>query len=266
MYFFSINGEQIDSISINDRGLAYGDGIFTTAKIHNGQVLLLNKHIQRLEQGCDFLKIAHVDFSKLLNDLVITAQDYSLAVLKVIITAGEGGRGYSRKNVTSPNIIIKVSEFPTHYKKWEHAGITLSDAHIKLGLNPLFLGIKHLNRIEQVLLRDELEQTTHNDLLVSNINDNIIETTCGNIFWFYKNELYTPEIVDSGIAGIMRAEIIRKHSTVKIIKASRQDILNAQSIFITNSIMEIIPVLEYAGKRFNLNKVHQFIQHIANIN
>ncbi|WP_076417856.1 aminodeoxychorismate lyase [Colwellia sp. UCD-KL20] len=266
MYFQSVNGQQVNHISVNDRGLAYGDGIFTTAKVTNGQIELIHQHINRLKTGCCLFKILDVDFIVLENELIECCKTYNLAVLKIIITSGEGGRGYSRLGGSRPNIIIKISEFPTKYLHWAQSGITLADASIKLGINPLFSGVKHLNRLEQVLIRNELDQTSYDDLLVFNIFDEVIETTCANIFWFENGDIFTPEIKDSGVAGIQRAEVLRKHPSTKIIKAKASDIIRAQSMFITNSIMEIVPIINYAGNKLNIDQVHQFKALIANIN
>lgn len=265
MYYQSVNGKQVNQISLNDRGLAYGDGIFTTAKVSNGCIELLDKHIERLIRGCKLLKITGVDFVALETELIDVCKSYDLAVLKVVITSGEGGRGYSRLGVNGPNVIIKLSEFPHKYLQWQKEGITLSDSSIKLGINPIFLGLKHLNRLEQVLLREELDNTHTDDLLVFNIFDHVIETTCANVFWFKNNELFTPKIEDSGISGIIRAEIIRKYPNIKIVEAKREDINNADSIFITNSIMDIIPVINYEGRELNINQVHQFVEHIESL-
>lgn len=265
MYFQSVNGQQVDHISINDRGLAYGDGIFTTAKICNGQVELLQQHLNRLITGCSLLKIVGVDFDELSNNLLELTKTYHLAVLKVVITSGEGGRGYSRVGVSKPNVIIKITEFLTKYLEWQKKGISLADSSIKLGINPMFVGLKHLNRLEQVLIRDELDQTAYDDMLVYNINEHIIETTSANVFWFKNNKLFTPEIKNSGVAGILRAEILRKYPTTRIIQAVQSDILKAQSIFITNSIMEIVPVANYAGISLDIDQVHQFKDQIAKL-
>jgi len=265
MYFQSVNGKKVNKISINDRGLAYGDGIFTTAKIANGEVKLFKQHIERLKSGCNLLKISGVDYNALSLHLIDIAKSYELAVLKIVITSGEGGRGYSRVGVGQPNIIIKVSEFPAKYTQWKNSGISLGDASIQLGINPMFAGLKHLNRLEQVLIRDELDQTSFDDLLVLNIHKHIIETTCANVFWFKGDELYTPEISDSGVAGIFRAELLRKKPTIHIVKENRLEILNADAIFITNSIMEIVPIINYAQRDFSLEKVHQFKAHIETL-
>ena len=265
MYFQSVNGIEIDKISTLDRGLAYGDGVFTTAKIANGKVELLNEHIQRLRSGCERLRITHIDYIHLQKELVEIASSYDIAVLKIIITAGEGGRGYSRAGISDPNVIIKTSAYPQKYDDWQEKGISIGDASIKLGINPLFAGIKHLNRLEQVLIRDELDQTSFDDLLVYNFNDELIETTCANVFWIQNNQLFTPEIINSGVAGLLRAEIIKYFPTTQIVSGKTHNIINADSIFITNSVMEIVPIKYYQGKEFDINNVHQFISSFKSL-
>jgi 4-amino-4-deoxychorismate lyase len=258
MYFQSVNGVEIDQISTLDRGLAYGDGLFTTAKIVNGNVQMLEQHIERLRQGCERFRISDIDYVSLESQLVKAAKPHNIAVLKVIVTSGDGGRGYSRVGTSQPNVIIKTSEYPEKYDQWKKSGISVSNASIKLGINPLLAGIKHLNRLEQVFLREELDQTLFDDLMVFDLNDMLVETTCANIFWIKQEQLFTPEIKNSGVAGLLRNEIIKYFPSTRVVSDAKS-IINADSIFITNSVMEIVPVLHYQGKQFDINSVHQFI-------
>ncbi len=257
MYFQSINGVEIDQISASDRGLAYGDGLFTTAKILNGNVLMLKQHIERLRDGCIVLSIDGVNFSLLEEHIIEVAKRYPLAVLKVIITSGAGGRGYSRLGANSPNIIVKTSEFPTKYTEWQTNGICIADAKIQLGLNPLLAGIKHLNRLEQVLLRAELDRTDYDDLLVYDLHSNLVETTCSNVFWFENKKIFTPIIKDSGVAGLFRSALLKAFPEIQIVNGTQNTIKNADAMFITNSVMEIVPIKQYQGMQLNLDKVHQ---------
>ena len=257
MHFQSVNGEKIDQVSILDRGLAYGDGLFTTAKITNGFVQMLDQHIERLNSGCLRLRIQGFDSLMLKAELIDIASFFDVAVLKIIVTSGEGGRGYSRNGISKPNIIIKTSDYPKKYDDWKKSGISVSNASIKLGLNPLYAGIKHLNRLEQVMLRDELEQTAHDDLFVYDLNGMLVETTCANIFWLQNGKLFTPKIKNSGVAGLLRAEIIKYIPDTQIVSTDNT-LINADAIFITNSVMGIVPVLQHQGKQFDIDKVHQF--------
>jgi len=242
MLYCSINGHQTTSLSISDRAFAYGDGLFTTAKILSGKVELLSEHINRLRTGSRTLGLIDCDFNALTDELELLAQHYELAVLKVVISAGSGGRGYSRIGVEQPTVVIRIFDFPEHYLTWQKQGISLGISEQRLGLNPMLGGIKHLNRLEQVLLRSELDQTDFDDLLVRNVNDDIIETTCANVFWFKDGALCTSKIEGSGVAGLMRAAIIGQYPQTNIKKATLTELLSAQEIFICNSVMGIVPV------------------------
>lgn len=255
MMYCSVNGRQVDNISIIDRGFSYGDGVFTTAKIVNGKVDMLTRHIQRLKDSCGILNISIPDINKLQQQIITLAKTYSLAVIKIIITAGEGGRGYSRVGCSVANIIISIYEFPKHYLNWQQKGVSLGTSRLKFGLNPLLSGLKHLNRLEQVLLRQEVDKVDEDDLLVTNINDDIIETSCANIFWFKHEKLYTPELSNSGVAGLMRAAIIDHFKETQIVKSKITEIECADAIFICNSVMGIVPVNKYNGRILEIKSI-----------
>ena len=153
MYYCSVNGQKSQLISVKDRGLAYGDGIFTTAKISHGKVLLFDEHFARLKEGCLKLGLLLPDFANLAHEVSEQAEAYDIAVLKIMITSGEGGRGYSRQGIEKANTIIQISPFPEHYGTWQSKGIRLGISQQLLGINPLLAGIKHLNRLEQVMIR-----------------------------------------------------------------------------------------------------------------
>lgn len=262
MLFFSING-QIDShISINDRALNYGDGLFTTAKIKQGQIQLLNLHIQRLVAGCEIFSIKQVDFSWLEDYVQQIAVNYDKAVLKILISAGQGGRGYSREGITQANVIITVHPFPEHFKQWQANGIKLGNAKAKLGLNPLLAGVKHLNRLEQVLIKNELVDAEYDDLLVSNLNDNVIEATSANVFYRIGQQWHTPAIDLSGVDGLMRRYLLNTASErgiyIKISQHKFIDLAEVNAMFICNCLSGIIPVREYNGTALDITPVLTF--------
>jgi 4-amino-4-deoxychorismate lyase len=257
MKYCSINGIEQTSIALNDRGLAYGDGLFTTAKIVNSQVVLLEKHIERLIAGCQQLKLAGPSPERLASQLQSVASLYSQAVLKVMITAGSGGRGYSRigLNESDTNIIILVSDFPSHYKSLALQGIDLGISNQQIGISTMLAGIKHLNRLEQVLLRDELDARSEDDLVVTNCEGKVVEATCSNLFYWQEEQLCTPDLSKSGVNGIIRQEILRKYPETKICQTSLADLKTANSLFICNSLMGIMPVKTYNNRQLVIDEV-----------
>ncbi|MEQ4939792.1 aminodeoxychorismate lyase, partial [Proteus terrae] len=163
---FLINGVEQDTLAANDRAAQFGDGCFTTARIQQGQVALLDAHLQRLQTTCEKLQIPFHDWLTLSEEMQRLARPHAQGVLKVILTRGVGGRGYSTAGCVSPTRILSVSPFPAHYARWREEGITLTQSPVPLGRNPWLAGLKHLNRLEQVLIRSHLEQTDADEALV----------------------------------------------------------------------------------------------------
>ncbi|WP_159820779.1 aminodeoxychorismate lyase [Colwellia sp. 20A7] len=247
-----VNGIQQHHIDIESRGLAYGDGLFTTAKVINGKVAYLTQHVERLTSGCEKLGITPPSPNELTLQLAAIAKNYPLAVLKVIIAASSGGRGYARSSSNHHDLIIMIHDYPTHYDDLIHTGINLGLSKQQIGINPMLGGLKHLNRLEQVLLRQELSLSDVDDLLVTNINDNVIEATSANVFFCLNDTLYTPDVSQSGVNGIMRQTILR-HYPETIIKAiSLEEIAQAQAMLVCNCVMGVMPVNNYNGQVLSL--------------
>lgn len=265
MKYCSINGKRAVTLDINDRGLAYGDGLFTTAKIIDGRVELLEQHVKRLIAGCNKLSIAMpvaLSNGDLSEEIIHLAQQYTIAVLKVVITAGSGGRGYSRIGLNSQNsnIIVMIFDYPDHYNALIASGVTLGVSQQKMAISSMLSGIKHLNRLEQVLLRKELDSRNEDDLVVTNINDQVIETTSANLFYWIDDRLYTPEIKFSGVDGLMRQFIIAHSNkisgqTVIVEKTIIGRLLQADAIFTCNSVTGVMPVNTFNKKALNIEPV-----------
>lgn len=262
MLFYSINAQQDIDLPISDRGLAYGDGVFSTAKILDGQVMMLTQHLERLGLGCHHLGFLAPDLALLKQQLGQIAKPFKRAVIKVIISAGQGGRGYSRRGIEQSNTIISVHDFPKHYDRWQSEGINLGLSALKLGLNPMLAGIKHLNRLEQVFVRQELDARDEDDLLVRDINDNLVEASCANIFWYAAKQWHTPLIADAGINGLMRQHVLAHFPDTRVCQAGLSDISPASAMFICNSVMGLVPVRQYNGKKLNIDRVIPLIKAV----
>lgn len=252
------------ALPITERSTAYGDGVFTTAKIMHGKVVDLTQHLNRLKSSTEKLLIGYND-QGLGEHLANLAKRFELAVLKVIVTAGEGGRGYSRINSSAQKILITVHEYPQHYDKWSIDGITVGIAKFQLGVNPGLAGIKHLNRLEQVLLRQELDSRPEDDLLALNCNGHIIEVSAGNVFWRKKGEInwQTPTLEQSGVDGLLRQKILSVLPRATIVTVNVEQLADVQSMFICNSIMGIVPVKVFDNQSLDISQVHQLKSELS---
>jgi 4-amino-4-deoxychorismate lyase len=242
-----VNGLEQQQIAIADRGFQYGDGCFTTMAFRNGCFELFNPHIKRLKLAC---KTLHIDFDKwaeLEHCIVESIKPFVDCVIKVIITRGEGGRGYSPDGAVNPNYIITHHTIPQYYTSWQTKGIKLTVSPIQLACQPLLAGIKHLNRLEQVLIKQSLAQTDYLDAVVCDFQQKIIESSVGNIFWYKDNVWYTPDLTESGVEGVMRNHVLaimrEKNLRCQVVKQDISVLFSAQELFICNSLMLLVPII-----------------------
>lgn len=246
-------------ISARDRSFNYGDGIFTTMQIRGGRIQLWPLHLQRLQHSVTQLGFGAVDWDAVLQQVqaAITAADQ---VVKVVISRGEGGRGYAVADVTEPGIYISVSSMP-NYQLAQQQGIHLGIASLKLAVQPLLAGLKHNNRLEQVLLKQELAATEYDDLLVLDQQGFITEVSAANVFLHRDGAWYTPELQRAGVAGVMRQHILQQVSIIQV-NWDMTELATVDAIFICNALMGIVPVRSIAGRALSVAEVTQFSKQV----
>ncbi|WP_380181684.1 aminodeoxychorismate lyase [Kalamiella sp. sgz302252] len=246
------NGKRQELIAVRDRAVQFGDGCFTTARIMKGKVVARAAHIGRLEEACERLLIAQVDWESLQQEMDTAAATRTEGVLKVIISRGTGGRGYSASGCEAASRILMLADYPAHYHQLRHTGVRLALSSVRLGRNPLLAGIKHLNRLEQVLIRTELEQSGADEALVLDTQGKVVECCAANLFWRSGQRVYTPDVTQSGVNGIQRRQIMRllarQGIRVSEVSVPPQALEEADEIFITNALMPVLPVSEIGNR------------------
>lgn len=260
---FLINGLEQHTLAVNDRATQFGDGCFTTARVVNGQVQLLPAHIARLQSACHRLSIPFELWSTLSDEMVMLAQGLQNGVLKAILSRGAGGRGYSGSACQTPTRILSTSAAPAHYTRWKEEGITLALSPVPLGRNPYLAGLKHLNRLEQVLIRSHLEQTNADEALVLDSDGWLTECCAANLFWRCGQVVYTPRVDQAGVNGIMRQHIIERLAPTAFrvveVNAPLAAIMQADEVIICNALMPIIPVQRYEQRQWPARELYQFL-------
>ncbi len=235
-----VNGQFQDSLPVSDRGLQYGDGVWETILISSGKLILLDEHLKRLQWGCCSLKIIGLDESALHHEIQLISKNVSHRILKIIITRGSGGRGYSAQGLHSPTRILSLHKPPETIDYYRNSGINIQYCTTQLSHNPQLSGFKTLNCLEQVLARSELGDD-YQEGLVSDIDGNIIEGTMSNLFLIVGEQVITPLLTQCGIQGIMRAYIISllANENIELVErpVEKQDIRTADRIFFTNSVI-----------------------------
>ncbi len=251
-----VNGVVSETVSIGDRSFQYGDGCFTTILTRNGKVQHWQLHIERLEACLNVLDIPLPDWQQIEEWIDLALLSDTKAGLKIHITRGVGGRGYSPSQVTKPNVTISHFSFPAHYAQWQANGLQLGLCSKRMGLNPMLAGHKHNNRLEQVLLKGEMDRAGYSDGLCLDIHGHIVETTSANIFWVKGGTLYTPSLVNAGVAGVAR-KIILQQSTQLGMKVVMGDfeldhLDNAEEVFISNALLEVAPITQIGQHQYSI--------------
>ena len=248
-----INGQPDENISVYDRGLHYGDGLFETIAIVDGKPLCWEQHMRRLKHGCEVLGFTSPATSILQDEADSLSTNSERAVLKLILTRGVGGRGYQSEKSATHTRILCLYDWPVYPQHSWQKGISTCICKYRLGNNPHLAGIKHLNRLEQVLLRDEISLTQHQEGIVLDNSDFVIEGTMSNVFIVKDNTLLTPGLSQCGIAGIIREMILQFDIGIKnkISALKLEDFYNADEIFFCNSIIGIWPVTQLDDNKYD---------------
>jgi 4-amino-4-deoxychorismate lyase len=263
----------VDHWQINDRAPHYGDGVFTTMRVAKGQIDLFPYHQERLkaDTAALFLPTPNTqifDYAKKQAELL------GHGVLKIVLSAGVGGRGYLRPEKLSPTALFFTSSMPKDYDVWRKYGVSVSVSRIQIASQPALAGIKHLNRLEQVLIKQELSGLDETEVLVFDSEQHLVETSTGNVFVLDNHQQWsTPILNKSGVKGVMRAFVmaeLRKQGHVVVEKPILlDDIQHANAVAITNALMGVVPVTYLAHKqkhwRFNIEPVLQLADTLPNM-
>lgn len=265
-----VNGKSTASILIQDRGLSYGQGVFETLRISAGKPLLWEAHLQRLLRGCQRLKIPTEGLQVALQDDLEQLPVVDQAVLKILVTAGCGGRGYSMPAQMQPTRIFQQLPLPVYNGNPGLQGIRARWCDLQLACAPALAGIKHLNRLEQVLARAEWDDPAVQEGIVCGANGYLAEGTMSNLFLVYDGKLLTPDLSQYGIAGIMRNYLIELAAGIGIKTETGQytpsELLAADEVFFCNSLIGIWPLAELADQTFLPGPVTRRLQNLLKEN
>jgi 4-amino-4-deoxychorismate lyase len=243
--------------SLNNRALNYGDGCFTTMLCRKGRVELLELHVARLFHDARKLGIIDdsqsydpVELSSIIRNLV--HQDYfkdnkgndtDWQVCKIVLTRGDSERGYS------PSTERKVLLIPSIHKRGAVVtkAIKLGVANMTLSQQPMLAGLKHLNRLEQVMAKIELaKHTDTDDLILTTLSGTLVELTASNLFYYIDGQWHTPSLHDAGVKGVMRQFILAHLQQVglecNVCEMNISVLAQATAAFSCNALSKIVPV------------------------
>ena len=226
-------------VPFDDRGLAYGDGLFETVLLRAGKPVLWQYHTERLALGCERLGLP------LPNQASLEAAwqgdaSAELEVLKLILTRGSGGRGYALPEQVSPRLLSHRAPFHPSVERWRQ-GVTVRLCELRLSHQSRLAGIKHLNRLENVLARQEWSDTTIAEGVLADSAGIVVEATSMNVFWRQDGKVYTPLLDQCGVAGTLRAALM-DHGAVTPASLPLVHLADVEQLWVANSVQGAWPV------------------------
>ncbi len=249
----TVNGMASDVVPATDRGLAYGDGVFRTLAVRGGRPVLWARQYAKLATDCARLRIACPSAELLHEDVVTTAGLESDAAVKIIVTRGAGERGYRVPHEARPNRIVLSSPLPAYPDAYRNDGIAAMLCETRLGTQPALAGVKHLNRLENVLARAEWGDDAHAEGIVRDQEGRIIGGTMSNVFIVEGDVLVTPDLARCGVAGLTRDLVIERCAAQNVRCAIEaiplERLLQADETFVANSLIGVWPVRSLGGRR-----------------
>lgn len=241
-------------VAVDDRGLAYGDGLFETLPALDGVLCGLDRHLDRLARGCAALGFDAPCRDDLADSLEAAARGSGRRVVKLIVTRGSGGRGYRPPTTPRPGVFVSCHAWPGDVEHWRVDGIDAVRLSARLAEQPALAGIKHLNRLDQVLAAAELAR--HEPAGEGIVCDQGGRPVCGvmaNLFLVRGGQLVTPSLRRCGIAGIIRETILDLSregviapAVVREVDGTELDLVD--EMFLTNSVRGVVPVKRLDGQ------------------
>jgi 4-amino-4-deoxychorismate lyase len=238
-----IDGQQVHSIACTDRGLQYGDGLFETISCREGRPRWLSLHVERLRSGLARLRLPFDAFDALQADIVALAAGQPHCLIKVIVTRGAATRrGYAPAGNEQPTRIVSRHDWPATNSSASGFRVGLSE--VRLGVNPMLAGLKHLNRLEQVLAQQACVDSGLQEVLMLSATGQLIGGSMSNVFLADEQGLLlTPELRDCGVEGVMRRVVLEAAASsgiaIRVAPVAPCVLARVREAFVTNVRLEV---------------------------
>lgn len=257
-----LEGEPIDdpqhAMPVTSRGLHYGDGLFETMRLQAGRIRLIDSHLRRLRQGCERLNLALPPPNRLLQELEAATTNHEPAVLKLLVMRAGSGRGY--RSTANGKAIRLMLLYP-----WTEAPseLRVQWCSMRLGRNTRLAGMKHLNRLEQVMAQSELSAEVDEGLMLDSEGE-LISAIAGNVFIVHGRTLRTPDLRSCGVRGVMRDQVIATGKTLGLAIEEcpvwPADLDRADEVFVTNAIRGVRPVVRLGAREWPVGAITSQLQ------
>jgi 4-amino-4-deoxychorismate lyase len=242
-----INGVAADQVPALDRGLAYGDGLFESIRLVDAVAPLWSRHMRRLVESCERLRIPAPDTMQLWSEVLEVTRDMPHSVVRITVTRGIGERGYALPAAPQPMRMVAAFAPPQVADSAYVQGVRMRVCDIRLAEQPLLAGMKHLNRLEQVLARAEWSDPAIAEGVLCDSHGRVISATMANLFAVVDGMLLTPALDRCGVAGVARAEVLAAFPQTQVGALTLDALLGASEVFLSSSVRGILPVRSLDG-------------------
>lgn len=252
---YLINGRFDAALTPFDRGFAYGDGVFRTLVVVDGNPQCWVRHFQRLEADCNALGIVCPSEETLRADIATLCRAQAIAdmeaVIKIVVTRGDSARGYAVPPLAQPTRVVIKTPLPQYPDTSFTEGVALHLCKTRLSRQPRLAGVKHLCRLENVLARMEWVDSHMMDGLMLDEGGDVIECTSSNVFARFGAMLVTPNLSQCGVAGVTRDRVIAIAPTLGYVTEIRHlrlsELMDADEVIICNSLFGTVQVRSLSG-------------------
>ena len=256
-----VNGEISTFIATTNRGLNYADGLFETLVVHNTRPRSWQAHMDRLNAGCERLGMEMPPQAVLLREVQTVSAGLTHAVVKIVLTRDGRGRGYTPPRNRPSNRIVSAHDYPNGVVELAREGVKAQICELRLALQPALGGIKHLNRLEQVLASAEIRDSSAVEGVLLDWEDHVISAISANIFLVIEDRLLTPRLDRCGVRGIVRGQILASFGHRCEQRRIHVDMLwEADEVFICNTVRGIVPLTAINDQEYKVGPVTRELQ------
>jgi 4-amino-4-deoxychorismate lyase len=256
-----INGEISTLVTASNRGLNYGDGLFETLLVNNGRPRRWQGHMDRLGVGCERLGLKMPPQSILLREVQTVSAGLANAVVKIVITRGGVARSYMPPEDDNCVRIVSAHLYPQGIAEIARKGVRARLCELRLAIQPALGGMKHLNRLEQVLASAELRKFDASEGVLLDREDNVVCAVAANIFLVMDDRLLTPRLDLCGVRGVVRGHILAGFAARSELRRITLDMVHeADEVFICNTVKGIVPVTAIDDQEYAIGPVTRELQ------